>query len=124
FDLVHPQKSSPALVNLRKRIAALPASSWRDQKLKEVDILIEQCNGLFLDATTSRQTAVLTDSVRIQFTFNSRLGTDVVVEKVSTAGFDSSFSAALSKNRNLAFSRTVPIPANHPVTQPYWLANR
>ena len=124
FDLLHPERSSARLVNLYNAIADLPSAPWKDQKLKEIEQILAQCNGLFLDATTTAQTAVLTDSVRIAFAFNNRLGADIILERIAAGGFDTSLNAALAKNRNLSFSKTIPLPASTPVTQPYWLVNR
>jgi len=79
---------------------------------------------LFIDATTTEQFAVQTDSVKINFSFNNRLGTDAVLQRIQVDNFDSSFSQALVKNKNLNFSKTFYIPASKPLTQPYWLENK
>ena len=124
FDLLHPERSIPDLVKIYSAISALPVAPWRDQKLKEVEQIIAQSSGLFLDATTAAPTAVITDSVRVTFAFNNRLGADIVLEKVSTNNFDTALNASLARNRNLLFSKTIPLPATTPITQPYWLVNR
>lgn len=124
FDLFHPEKSVEGLVKLYQSINQLEESTWKTQKLREVYILIAQCNGLFLDATTTEQFAVQTDSVRINFSFNNRLGTNAVLEKVIVDDFDTLFLKPLEKNRNLNFSRSIYVPADKPVTQPYWLVNK
>ena len=124
FDLLHPEKSVRGLVRLYANISQLPEGYWKTQKLKEVQQLIEQCSGLFLDATTNEPYAVQTDSIRINFSFNNRLGVAATVKKVSVDAFDSSFSQALSRNRNFNFSKSFYIPATKPVTQPYWLINK
>lgn len=124
FDLFHPEKSVEGLVKLYQAISQLEESNWKAQKLREVYILIAQCSGLFLDATTTEQFAVQTDSIRINFSFNNRLGTNAVLEKVTVDHFDSLFSKTLEKNRNLNFSKNIFIPSAKPVTQPYWLVNK
>lgn len=124
FDLLHPDKSVESLVKLHKSMFALAPGSWRDKKLKEVEELIAQCSGLFLDATTSQQFAVQTDSIRINFSFNNRLGTDATLQKVAVDDFDSTFSKKLEPNRNLNFSKTLSVTTDKPITQPYWLANK
>lgn len=124
FDLLHPEKSVEGLVQLYRQLSKLPAGYWKDQKQKEVQQLIQQCSGLFMDATSPEQFAVQTDSVRMNFLVNSRLGIPVVLEQVRTTGFDSSFSRMLERNRNLSFGRRMPVPAAMPVTQPYWLASK
>lgn len=124
FDLLHPDKSVESLVKLHKSMASLPIGTWRDQKLKEVKELIAQCSGLFLDATTSQQFAIQTDSIRVNFSFNNRLGTDAILQQVTVDNFDSSFSKKLEPNRNLNFSKTFYVSTDKPITQPYWLANK
>ena len=124
FDLVHPEKSVKGLVRLHKAISALPDGYWRMKKMFEVQDLIEQCSGLFLDVTTTEQFAVQTDSVKMNFSFNSRLGTDVAVQKIQLDNFDSTFNQPLLKNKNLNFSKTIFVPASKAVTQPYWLEKK
>ncbi len=124
FDLLHPENSVQGLVRLYKSLGNLKDGYWKEQKLKEVHNLIAQCSGLFLDATTTEQFAVQTDSVRINFSFNNRLGTDAVLQKVTVDKFDTAFSKSLEKNKNFNFSKTVYVPVEKPITQPYWLARK
>ncbi|MEO7925050.1 MAG: PIG-L family deacetylase [Chitinophagaceae bacterium] len=122
FDLLRPEKSVKGLVRLYKAISALPGSYWRSQKLKETEQLIEQCSGLFIDATAAEQFAVQTDSIRINFAFNNRLGNAVTLKEIKLDAFDSVMNQSLAKNKNQFFSKTFAIPADKPITQPYWLA--
>ena len=124
FDLIHPEKSVNGLGELYKAISDLPKGYWKDQKLKEVTELIPQFAGLFIEATTSNPFAVQTDSVRISYTLNNRLGADIGLSKVMAVDFDSVFNTPMGKNKNISFSKTVYVPANRPITQPYWLVNK
>jgi len=124
FDLLHPEKSVKELVRLYKALVALPDGYWKTQKLKETQLLIEQCSGLFLDVTTSEQFAVQTDSIRVNFTFNNRLGTDAAVKEIKVDAFDSVLNQSLEKNKNQSFVKILFVPASKPITQPYWLANK
>lgn len=124
FDLVHPEKSVEGLVALYKEMNNLPEGNWKTQKLKEVYQLIAQCSGLFIDVTASEQFAVQTDSIRMNFVLNNRLGTDAALQRVTVDNFDSSFSRKLEKNRNVSFSKTFFVPADKPITQPYWLEKK
>jgi LmbE family N-acetylglucosaminyl deacetylase len=124
FDLLHPEKSVEGLVSLYKKMNELPDGNWKAQKLKEVYQLIAQCSGMFLDATVTEQFAVQTDSLKINFSFNNRLGTDAVLQKVTVDKFDSLFAKQLEKNKNVVFSKTIYVPADKPITQPYWLAKK
>lgn len=124
FDFIHPEKSVKGLVQLYQMIKALPDHYWRTQKLRETEQLIAACSGLFLDVTTTEQFAVQTDSVKVNFSLNNRLGTDAILEKVSISAFDSVFNKKLDRNRNLIFSKTIYIPVEQPITQPYWLVSK
>lgn len=124
FDFLHPEKSVKGLVRLYQSLKLLPEGYWRNKKLAETQQLIEQCSGLFLDATTTEQFAVQTDSVKINFSFNNRLGADAVLQKVQVDNFDSSFSKTLERNKNFNFSKTFFVPADKNITQPYWLAQK
>lgn len=124
FDLLHPEKSVEGLVKLYRSIGGLPDSYWKVQKLKEVKELVAQCSGLFLDATTTEPFAVQTDSVRINFSFNNRLGTDAVLQSVQVDDFDSSFALSLGRNKNFNFSKKFLVPSSKSLTQPYWLEDK
>ena len=124
FDLLHPEKSVKGLVELYKSISAMPVSYWKTQKLKEVQQLIEQCSGLFIEATASEQFAVQEDSVKINFLMNNRLGVNAIIKQVKLDKFDSVLNQSLDKNKNLVFSKTVFVPISKEITQPYWLENK
>ena len=67
FDFLHPEKSVKGLVLLYNVLINLPNGIWQLKKIEETKELIQQCSGLFIDATTSEQFAVKTDSIRIYF---------------------------------------------------------
>jgi len=102
----------------------LPDGYWKTQKLKETQQLIEQCSGLFITAISPQQFAVQTDSVRINFLLNNRLGVNAILKQIKLDVFDSSFSQGLTKNVNLNIGKTFFVPDSKPITQPYWLANK
>jgi hypothetical protein len=124
FDLLHPENSVKGLVNLYKAINALPDGYWKNQKLKEVQQLIEQCSGLFLDATTNEQFAVQTDSFRINFFLNNRLGVDATLKGISVDNMDSALNIPLAKDKNVAMGKMFFVPYSKLITQPYWLKNK
>jgi LmbE family N-acetylglucosaminyl deacetylase len=124
FDLSHPENSVKGLVGLYLAINKLPDSYWKNQKLKEVQQLIEQCCGLFLDATTSEQFGVQTDSIRINFFLNNRLGVNATLKNISVDALDSNFNIPLTKNKNVLIGKVFFVPASKPITQPYWLEHK
>jgi hypothetical protein len=52
FDFLHPEKSVKGLVSLYQKLQSLPDSYWRNKNWRKHKQLIEQCSGLFIDATT------------------------------------------------------------------------
>ena len=124
FDFLHPEKSVKGLVRLYRELNGMPDGYWKIQKLKEVQQLIGQCSGLWIDAYTNEQFAVQTDSIRINFSINNRLGVDASLKRISVDAFDSSLNQPLSKNRNLNFGKTFYVPESKSKTQPYWLENK
>jgi len=124
FDLMHPERSVKGLVRLYQSLHSLPDGYWRDKKLAETQQLIEQCSGLFLDATTTQQFAVHGDSVRINFSLNNRLGVNATLKKVFVDAFDSTFDQTLNRNKNVNFGKTFYVSYNKPFSQPYWLMGK
>jgi LmbE family N-acetylglucosaminyl deacetylase len=127
FDFLNPEKSVKGLVQLYASMRNMPNSYWQQKKLEEVKQLIQQCSGLFMDATTSEQFAVKTDSIRVNLSFNNRLGANVVLKKVGLSSavlVDSSFNQPLAKNRNFNYSKTIYVNPATQQTQPYWLEHK
>jgi LmbE family N-acetylglucosaminyl deacetylase len=124
FDFLHPEKSVKGLVELYKALQQLPDGYWKEQKMKETKELIEQCSGLFVNATTNVQYAVQTDSVRINFLLNDRLGVNATLKEVKVDEFDSTFNKPLLKNSNVFFANTIFVPSTKMPTQPYWLQRK
>jgi len=124
FDFMHPEKSVKGLVQLYQLINTLPDQYWKTQKLKEVEQLIMQCSGLFLDATAAEQFVVQTDSLRVSISINNRLGAEAMLEKIQLEGFDTTLNKTLEKNRNTGFLKAIYVPLSKAVTQPYWLEEK
>ena len=124
FDLLHPEKSVDDLVKLYRKMQKLPEGHWTTKKMDEVKTLIEQCSGLFIEATTNTNYAVQTDSITIQFSINDRLGSQAMVERISVDDFDTVLHRPLEKNENFGFRETLYVPPGKPLTQPYWLKEK
>ena len=107
-----------------KALNAMPSGYWRNKKLDETKQLIEQCSGLWIDVFTNEQFAVQTDSIRLNFQFNNRLGVNATIKGFVVDGFDSLMGQPLARNRNINFAKTIFVPSSKPITQPYWLETK
>ena len=124
FDILHPEKSVPALVKLRKRMAhtAYPNSSIRANKLGQLQDIIQDCAGLYFEATTQQQQVVPGDKVQVQFLLNQRAAANTVLNYLSFPDrSDSVLNKPLLPNQNFQLDFTLKVPTNMPITQPYWL---
>jgi len=121
FSFEHPYRSVTALVSLYKSIKQLPDVYWKQQKLKEVQQLIESAAGLFADATTNTSLAVQGDTLRINLLINKRNTIDAQILGYSLDDFDTTFRSTLSTNRNFTVPKNIVIPFTKKLSQPYWL---
>lgn len=121
YNADQPESSVPALVTLFQLIKSLPENIWRNKKLDEVQQLIEQCSGLFAEATSSQSKVVQGDTLRVTFTINERKNINVVLKKLALEKYDSSFSAALAVNQNFTVNKAIFVADNKKISQPYWL---
>lgn len=123
FDVLEPQKSVPALVNIYKVIESMPDGYWKEQKLNAIRNLIKYCSGLFMEATTNTQFSVQGDSLKLNFIINNRLGANIMNADVKTKDEFLIFDQ-LKKNVNATYAYTMFISPNTKPTQPYWLQNK
>jgi LmbE family N-acetylglucosaminyl deacetylase len=124
FDLAQPQKIVPQLVQVYKAIKALPEGYWKKEKLSDVQELIENAGGLWLEATTTQPFVAQTDSVQFVITVNNRLGAAATLNGLTIDSWDTTFNTELAKNRNVSVAKKMLVPADKSITQPYWLQNK
>lgn len=122
FNIAKPEASVPALIQLYQSVSKLKDAYWRMQKLNQIQALIEQCSGLFLEAAATSATAVQGDTIKLMLTGNNRLGLNVQVQKVQF-GETTTTMDTLKTNLNITRNLSVFIPSNMPVSQPYWLVS-
>ena len=120
YSVEHPEKSIPLLVKLYSRIESVTDDYWREQKLNVVRDLIQNCSGLFIEATTNTQYAVQGDSLKINLVVNNRSGANILSADAHLND-DYVIFDQLKKNENSTKTYTMLIRPNAKITQPYWL---
>jgi LmbE family N-acetylglucosaminyl deacetylase len=123
YEIEQPAKSVPALVNLYKLITALPNSVWRNYKLTELQSIIKDAAGIYIEATINQQQVIPGEMVKVQFLFNQRSNANSVLQAVQLPFKDTLLNKSLFSNQNLEFSYILQVPENKELTQPYWLQN-
>ncbi len=120
FDVSHPEKSLLSLVDLYKKLETLQDDYWKQQKLNAVKDIIQNCSGLFIDATTTTQYAVQGDSLKINLVVNNRSGANILSADAHLND-DYVIFDQLKKNTNAVQTYTMYIRPTAKLTQPYWL---
>jgi LmbE family N-acetylglucosaminyl deacetylase len=125
FDIEHPEKTVPALLEAQKLMAALHQPAL-DLKQRELDEAVVLCSGLWLDATADKYAVVPGGSLKISATALNREKLPVDVESVDVDGMakataDLTHGSPLVFNEPQVSALSVTVPKNQPVSQPYWL---
>ena len=121
YNIAEPKLSVPALVKLYRAIQALAAGNWRDQKLGEVQQIIEECSALYVEAVSSQSQVVQGGNLEITFTLNKREDVNASLKEISVSNFDTLFSSTLPTNQNISVSKVLRVGDDKKISQPYWL---
>jgi len=121
YEIEQPAKSVPALVNLYKLITALPNSLWRNYKLTELQSIIKDAAGIYIEASTQQQEVFPGSSLQVQLLLNQRSNAAAVLEKISLPGKDSVFGKTLLNNQNVSWDYIFKVANTQAISQPYWL---
>ena len=65
YQIYDPSTSISKLVDLRREIKVIKDNYWKEQKLKEIDELIIQCAGIYLEAKADEYSKTTGDSLKI-----------------------------------------------------------
>ena len=120
FDMMHPERSMTALLNLQKAVSSLSPGYWTKLKGEETAQLILACSGFYIEAVTDRQLISVGDSMMITVTVNNRLGGDFRSLRATVMGHEWK-TDSLAVNQNVTGVMKFLIPGDTPPSQPYWL---
>jgi LmbE family N-acetylglucosaminyl deacetylase len=123
FDEEKPARSIPALLTLRKKILQLDNSVWRERKLAEVEELIIDCAGLFIEVTSDAYWVAPGEAVRLNFEIVNRAGDGLAVERIRVpkARYDTTAVMTLKPEVPLLFHSTQVLSPSAGYSDPYWL---
>ena len=130
FDPARPAAIVPRLFAARAALDRLPADPWVPVKRAEIDALIRDCAGIWVEAIAAAPAATPGETLRVSLEALQRAGTPFTLERVEVpfgaavtpAGGGAWAPRALALNEPLGATAALAIPADHRITQPYWLA--
>jgi LmbE family N-acetylglucosaminyl deacetylase len=125
----HPEALLPLLSQVRPVMAQVAAASQNPlaaRRLAELDEAIALAAGVWVEALTDKATATADSNVKVTLSALARNPGEVTLLSANLTGMvnlpvPGISSAALATNKPSQFPVTVKIPANQPLTQPYWL---
>ncbi|HEY9488858.1 MAG TPA: PIG-L family deacetylase, partial [Chryseosolibacter sp.] len=100
FDPRNPAASVPLLFKIRTEILKLEEGVWRERKLQEVEQLIVDCLGLFVEVTADRYQCAPAEPVKSTVEVLNRSASDIEIKGIKTSGlaWDSVLTASLVPN--------------------------
>ncbi len=118
-----PALSIPMLLQIRKAINTLESSVWKSRKLLEVNQLIQDCAGLYIEATANNYWAAPTEPVLATMELLNRSEVDIQVVSVHSTdlGMDSVMNVSLKNNVPVVIRTKKNIRASKNYSDPYWL---
>ncbi|RYE31343.1 MAG: PIG-L family deacetylase [Sphingobacteriaceae bacterium] len=118
FNAENPTKSLPLLMDIYASTQKLTDTYWKTQKLKELNLLIPACAGLWLESYAANPIYALGDSIRIRNQVINQSGVPVRFVATAIDTKTTSFNNLLPNNQLVTSENTIAAPK---ITQPYWL---
>src|SRR5262245_19857374 len=123
FNVQDAAASVPALLGIRRRLAALPADPVVSDKREQLDRIIQSCLGLAVDTVMDRAEVVPGESVKLRHTVtvHSRVPVRWTAVRYPSTHRVLSVGVALRPNQQITREDSQVLPATTPPSQPYWL---
>ena len=123
FNEEKPWEVVSQLVIVRKAIRSLEDGLWKSRKLNEVDVLIKDCLGLYVDSTSDAWYASSSLPVNAAFEVINRSPVAVSFTNISSTqlNMDSSFTKELGFNKSITLKTKRILSDKVNFSGPYWL---
>lgn len=118
-----PAAVVPTLLTALKEMRKLPDSYWKTIKMQELQSVIQDAMGLYMEVTAGDFDAAPETPVQIKVELINRSSVPATLEHIryGFARKDTSIQVALKENQDYNFTTQYNLPADMPVSQPYWL---
>ncbi len=122
YNPSHPSNSVTALLELRTNINKVKDEFWRTKKLQEIDNLIRQCAGLFMEATADSPLVVPGDSLHIKLELVNRSAIPITINGIDVKGdYENNEPIVLSNNKKQLRQIDFITSKTKAYSSPYWL---
>jgi len=124
FDFRNPSASVPQLVKAYDLIKKLQDDHWRTVKLAEIEQIIMDCSGLFLEAVADQQTVAPKGELKVTVEAINRSAIPMKLHSMSSPviSFPSQFAASpLTENKKVTMISVEGTFKGSTYSTPYWL---
>ncbi|MCE2997319.1 MAG: PIG-L family deacetylase [Cyclobacteriaceae bacterium] len=123
FKVEDPAASIALLLQIRKEIELLSASTWKTKKLNEVNQLIQDCAGLYVEVLADQYWVSPGQPVLATFEVINRSSASLSLTSIASKNleYDTTLSASLKNNVPLAFKSKRKLADQVDFSGPYWL---
>src|SRR5262245_55107023 len=123
FNVQDAAARVPAILAIRRRLAALPKDPVVSDKREQLDRIIQACLGLEVDTVVDRAEVVPGESLKLRHTAVVRARIPVRWTAVRYPSAHRAINKAIELRQNQPVTREASqvVPASIPPSQPYWL---
>ena len=123
FNEEKPYSILPQLIKIRKAINQIEDGLWKARKISEVDQIIQDCLGLYVDATADYYFTTPGNPINVAFEVINRSPVNVDLVGISSRqlNMDSTFQLSLTNNKDIVFKTIKTVSDNVQYSGPYWL---
>ncbi len=122
FNPFHPEATIPKLVETYALINQINDPFWKEIKIRELEDILIQCAGIYADYTSSEHSVTPGQTVSSTISFIFRQSNMVnLLSMKNPVSADSVKFKSVFKNKLYEQKADIKIPAEMPVSNPYWL---
>ena len=121
YNIEKPAAIVPSLIDLYSKVKALPNSVWKNYELQQIQNLIKDAAGLFIEATAQKAQVIPGENLAIQILVNQRADLTSSIMNIQMPGKDTSIKRPLLNNQNVQIDYSFKVASNTTISQPYWL---
>lgn len=124
FNTEDPAASVPALLKIKTRLAALTSNPVVDEKREQLNHILAECLGLTVKTTIPHAEVVPGEPLKLRHTVvvhSSVVPVRWLAVRYPAIKSQVTTGAALSADQSASRDSSETLPANTPLSQPYWL---
>ena len=125
FDVNDPKQSVHTIMQLRYMFNQLKDDFWKERKLAQLDEILRQCLGLFIEVTTLSSNKTKGDTCSFDAEIINRSSEMVKFKKmhIINTKFSQKYDEELTNNKVFNFKNKWIVSKDKNISQPYWLVN-